>query len=472
MLNLEELRKSFKNKQHFNHYVLASKKGKKKTFKKDLPGVPRLIQTLCLMNRIATSFASFWLCRNSIRKSLYRPEHHGTFSDKDRLVFEQQHYVVSYFLKDVVPEKGIGREEYLLACAQHMMKVLHAGLIIQSIFAISTSGGLCDLVRISKEKDVEEDAKDGLQLGDLSELRKVSMKANEQSELNAMKISELCEILREKEIIEEDFEEEIEKKFYEKGREEEFEYELLDFYNGRNKLIQISRKKVAGLLRQMYPEFYEAAKSNVSSPDGSASAEDLRKESQQLEKSEKGAVEADAVEDDKVEADAVEDDKEKVEENLETISEKEEKDEVLKKEEKAEAKKDEEKEESIKEKRSFSLKPSCVLKGLATLEEENEDSNKEEEEPENEAEKQYLKEAKKIEEEDFSSYHPGSLTSGDTLEYDKNAKFPNEESSKSSSDSGYGSEDIPKPKPKKRQHQDNQGNDEEEDETPKKRIKH
>lgn len=103
-----------------------------------IDGVPRLVQTLCLMNYISIMFATFWCARGSLRGGL-KGEGRDRFTDGERLDFDQQYAIVSYFLKDVSLDKKWPKSEQVLACARHMMRVFHGGAVIQAIVLLGRS---------------------------------------------------------------------------------------------------------------------------------------------------------------------------------------------------------------------------------------------------------------------------------------------------------------------------------------------
>ena len=130
---------------HMENYVLGSKTARKLTLS-PASGFARLIQMLCLMNRISILCATFFCHRSKIWKVLYNEETAHKFSDDDRLLFEQQNFLVAFFLRKVIPSeeptddaKQADKDGYLLKCAQHMMKVLQAGQVIQSLVILSSS---------------------------------------------------------------------------------------------------------------------------------------------------------------------------------------------------------------------------------------------------------------------------------------------------------------------------------------------
>ena len=147
-----------------------------------------MIQTLCQLNRIAISFATFWCERHDLRRKLYGQESKGRFSNQDRLIFEQQYYVVSYFLKNAFGEND---NPDLLECSQHIMKVLHSGIFIQALFQIRQPR------KPGRNTNTGNREQDKI-TSDIQGLQQNNAELQNMTEMNAYKISRILEILGDK----------------------------------------------------------------------------------------------------------------------------------------------------------------------------------------------------------------------------------------------------------------------------------
>ena len=147
-----------------------------------------MIQTLCQLNRIAISFATFWCERHDLRRKLYGEESKARFSNQDRLIFEQQYYIVSYFLKNAF---GKNDNPNLLQCSRHIMKVLHSGLFIQALFQIRQprKPGRNTITSNKEQREITSD---------IQGLQRNNAKLQNMIEINAYKISRILEILGDK----------------------------------------------------------------------------------------------------------------------------------------------------------------------------------------------------------------------------------------------------------------------------------
>ena len=123
----------------FLNNIFGRQKGKQSKMK----SCHRLVQTLCLMNRVAITFASFWQYSEYARKFLHDKKSRAIFSEEERIALEQIYAVASYFFADlVVPDVAVdgnkgGKGPTHLDCARHMLKSMHAGAMIQAMFLTS-----------------------------------------------------------------------------------------------------------------------------------------------------------------------------------------------------------------------------------------------------------------------------------------------------------------------------------------------
>lgn len=234
------MRKSFKNKQHFNNQVLGKNK-------KSVPsGIPRLFQLVCMMNRMAVTFSTFWVNRDFF-ESILKGEASDKFTGFDVLYYEQIKHLVAHFMEGVGDGMAAAgnEEDYLLFCAQHILKVLHAGLFMQSIFWIA-GGSTGELVRLEGAKKPpakEATVKEPVEV-DLDRSGKGSVQGVERR-----MILSLVEVLTEKGILDPGFEQKI---VAESGERKEPEPALKNFYADQLGLLTKSEKRVTKLTRDAF----------------------------------------------------------------------------------------------------------------------------------------------------------------------------------------------------------------------------
>lgn len=144
-MNLVQLCDCFKKKKSFSKLLGLDKtvKDSMKSYKKGI-GLARLMQTVCIMNQIAITFATFWVHRLALRACLANKYGECRYSPYDITTYKELECIVGYFLRkvDADPEiKDLDRGEKLLHLAQYMMKLLHSGIFMQSIFSIAGGSG-------------------------------------------------------------------------------------------------------------------------------------------------------------------------------------------------------------------------------------------------------------------------------------------------------------------------------------------
>ena len=250
VLNMSDFRKALKNRKHMQNFVLSNSnaKGRKTTLYKNV-GIARMIQTLCFMNRIAMTFATFHCHRTEISPYLYGP-HAKDFSEDDVLLFEQQSHIVNYYLGDFTekPQDLASKHRFVLKCAHHMMKILHGGLITQSIL-ILTSSQINSIDRVPgpviisllADKAQEDTKKEAATASTMITTSRMEDVVDAFLVPVRSKISHLYQDLSERKVIDPDFEARIDKKINEKKSPKNPKPETSE------------RKKVASL-----KEFYEA----------------------------------------------------------------------------------------------------------------------------------------------------------------------------------------------------------------------
>ena len=137
---LQALNKSLVVPQFFNNVVMHDRKDGKKLKISDSPGLLQSIATLCLFNRIAISFSTFWVFRTEIENFINDARNETNLTERARLAYRQQLVIVGFFLEGVLTERVTpqSRKKCLRKCAQHTMKLFHAGLVGQSIFWMTT----------------------------------------------------------------------------------------------------------------------------------------------------------------------------------------------------------------------------------------------------------------------------------------------------------------------------------------------
>ena len=126
--------KSLRLTKFFNNNILCNRATHAKRIS-DFPGVARLIQTFSLLNRIAITFATFWVFRNDIEDII---ENKGC-SLVSRKKFYQQLAITGFYFKGLLVTDRRDKNEDMLFFARHFLKLFHAGLVGQSIIWLTTS---------------------------------------------------------------------------------------------------------------------------------------------------------------------------------------------------------------------------------------------------------------------------------------------------------------------------------------------